>query len=41
MKDNPLGGKPAATISTKEQYDALPPGAAFTGSDGKQYIKPK
>jgi hypothetical protein len=33
-------GKPVPTISSKEQYDALPPDALYM-EDGTQYRKPK
>lgn len=29
------------TISSKAEYDALPPGTRFTGPDGKEYFKPE
>lgn len=39
----PTAATPAATptISTKDQYDSLPPGTRFIGPDGKEYEKPK
>jgi hypothetical protein len=40
--DSAGGGTPekAATVSSKADYDKLPSGAVFVGSDGKQYRKP-
>lgn len=34
-------GAPKITVTTKQQYDALEPGATFIGSDGKPWQKPK
>ena len=36
------GAPPGAlpTVTTKEAYDKLPPGAKFVGQDGQQYVKP-
>lgn len=37
---NPAQSKTQNTITTKEQYDALPSGTIYVGKDGKKYRKP-
>lgn len=37
---NPVTVSGTVTITTKDQYDKLPSGSTFAGTDGKMYVKP-